>query len=127
MVEVAQVVYTDHDGNTLNIFTKNIKIKYIFEGLEINRRNGKIGITRDPIRQYRVITCTAKLTGTLYDTLDTQLMDDTKTYDEIDPKIVVQLGDSKTKTIYVATTDITADTAPDGRWYINFTFTERSA
>jgi len=126
MATQAQIVFTDHDGNTLDLLTKNAAIQYVFP-LTIERKNGLVGVTVDPIRQYRIVTCTAKLTAAQADSLDTQLMDSTKVYDGTDPKIVLYLSGTLTKTIYVAVTSVIIEASPDGQWYGRFTFTERSS
>jgi hypothetical protein len=125
MVDTAQVIFTDHDGNTVNIFTKNTKITYMFP-LEIVRQNALVGITVDPIRQYRVITCTAKMTGDTVNTLNGYLMDTTKAYDGTDPKISIALDGDTSLNILVAVTNVEVVAAPDRQWFVTFTFEERS-
>lgn len=123
----AQVIFTDHDGNTVNIFTKNTKIRYVFHDLIIERKNACIGKAIDPIRQYRFITCSAKMTGAQVNTLNGYLMDTTKTYDGTDPKVQVYLTGALSLTILCAVTEVEVSAAPDGQWFVAFKFEERSA
>lgn len=127
MADTPQVVYTDHDGNTTNIFTKDVDIEYVFDGLTITRQPGMIGITTDPIQTYRVITCSQIMTGTALNTFNTQVMDTSKTYDGTDPKITVLYDGTNSWTIYVAAVSIKASIVTDNEWSVSFKFMERSS
>ena len=124
MVDTAQIIFTDHDGNTVNIFTKNARIQYKFP-LEIVKKDALAGTVLDGIRQYRVISCTCKMSGAEVNTLNGYLMDTAKTYDATDPKVTVALNGDTSLTILVAVIDVTVDAAPDRNWFVSFIFEER--
>jgi len=127
MADVPMVVFTDHDGNTYNIFTDNVVIDLIYDGLWVERKGAHVGLTVDPIREYRSITCSCVMTGTALNTMQAQLMDATKVYDGTDPKITVVYDGTNSWTIYVATMHVTYSLKTHNEWLVSFTFIERSA
>jgi len=126
MADTPQVVFTDHDGNTYNIFTRDLSIDMIYDGLTVTRQPGHVGKTTDPIQEYRTITCSCTMTGTALNTLQGQLMDATKTYDATDPKITVVYDGSSSWTILVATVHVNYKPIHENEWMVRFTFNERS-
>ena len=127
MADVPQVVFTDHDGNTYNIFSEDVIIDLDYNGLTIDRQRGHVGKTTDPIQEFRTITCSVKdMTGTALNTLQTQLMDATKVYDGTDPKITVLYDGTNSWTIYVAAVHVKYSLLTHNHWSVQFTFVERS-
>jgi len=126
MVDTPQIVFTDHDGNTYNIFTDDISIDLIYEGLEVEHKNGHVGLTTDPIREYEVVTCSCTMTGTALSTMRSQLKDATKTYDGTDPKIAVVYDGSSSWTILVAVMHVNYKPIANNQWRVTFRFEERS-
>jgi hypothetical protein len=126
MADTSQVIYTDHDGNTTNIFTSDLRIELIFDGLTVTRQPGHVGITTDPIQEYEVITCSCTMTGTALNTMRAQLKDATKAYDGTDPKITVVYDGSNSWTILVALVNVTYFPIGDNKWRVQFRFVERS-
>jgi len=126
MVDTPQVVFTDHDGNTYNIFTNDLNIDLFYDGLTIEHKSGHVGLTTDKIREFRTVTCSCTMTGTALNTLQGQLMDATKTYDGTDPKIAVVYDGSSSWTILVAVMHVNYKPIANNLWQVTFTFTERS-
>lgn len=127
MVDTAEVIYTDHDGNAVNLFTTDVKITYVFDSVHVDHKNALVGYTTDPIRQYRVVTCTAVMSGDSLNTLNGYNMDTAKTYDGTDPKIVVYLDGDTSLTILVAVMECSAAfLGSAGQWSVSFRFEERS-
>jgi hypothetical protein len=126
MADTPIIVFTDHDGNTTNIFTENATIELIYDGLTVSRQPGHIGITTDPIQEYRRITCSCTMSGTALNTLQSQLMDATKVYDATDPKITVLYDGSSSWTIYVATMRVSYRLITHNTWTVFFEWIERS-
>ena len=127
MVDTASIIFTDHDGNAVNLFCSEYAIDYVFP-LSIEHKNGLVGYTTDGIRQYRVVTCTANMSGDDLNTLNGYLMDTAKVYDGTDPKVVVALDGNTSLTILVTVMRAHAAAVPraDGRWNVSFTCEERS-
>ena len=127
MVDTATIIFTDHDGNAVNLFCSKVTIQYVFP-LSVEHKNGMVGYTTDPLRQYRVVTATAQLSGDTLNTLNGYLMDTAKSYDATDPKIQVYLDGDTSLTILVAVMDVTADIIPsvDGQWMVTFRFEQRT-
>lgn len=123
-----QITFTDHDGNSMSLSCKTVSIQYVFDGLSVDRQTGLVGKTTDPIQEYRVVTCTALLSGDNLSTLNGYLMDTAKTYDGTDPKIVVYLDGDTSLTILVAVMSVTATMAPSAgnQWWVDMVFKERS-
>jgi hypothetical protein len=126
MADTPQIVFTDHDGNTYNIFTRDLVIDLTYDGITVTRQPGHVGITTDPIQEYETITCSCTMTGTALNTLRAQLKDATKTYDGTDPKIAVVYDGTNTWTILVATVYVRYNPIADNEWRVQFTFVERS-
>lgn len=126
MVETPQIVFTDHDGNTTNIFTRDIVIELTYDGLTVTRQPGHVGITTDPKQEYEKITCSCTMTGTALSTLRAQLKDATKVYDATDPKIAIVYDGTNTWTILVATMHVRYSHISDNEWRVQFTFVERT-
>jgi len=126
MADTPQIIFTDHDGNTTNLFTKNTKIDLDYDGLSVSRQPGHVGITTDPKQEYEIVTCSCMMTGTALNTLRTQLKDATKVYDATDPKIAVLYDGTNSWTILVATVHVTYNMLTDNQWMVAFTFIERT-
>lgn len=126
MADVAQITYTDHDGTATNIFCTSVGIRYIFDGLSVERQPGKVGITVDPIQQYREVSCSAIISGDALKALNDQLMDGTKVYDATDPKVLIYLDGNTSLTILCVITHFNADIMGHEKWAVNITFRERT-
>jgi len=126
MPDTPQIVFTDHDGNTYNIFTDDLEISLEYDGLTVSRQPGHVGITTDPIQEYEAVTCSCTMSGTSLHTLRGQLKDATKAYDATDPKIAVVYDGTNAWTILVATVRVRYRPMGDNLWYVHFTFIERS-
>lgn len=125
MADTPQIVFTDHDGNTYNIFTEDTEIRLKY-GLTVTRQPGHVGITTDPVQEFETITCSTTMTGTSLNTLRAQLRDTTKTYDGTDPKITIVYDGSSSWTILVAVVEVTYRMLPQNMWSVRFTFIERT-
>ena len=127
MADVPQVVFTDHDGNTYNLFSEDITFDLDYNGLTIDRQPGHVGKTTDPIQEFRTITCSVKdMTGTALNTLRTQLKDATKAYDGTDPKVAVVYDGTNSWTILVAQRHVRYISLGHNNWRVSFRFEERS-
>jgi len=126
MADVPQVVFTDHDGNTYNIFCNDVEIELIYDGQTVTHKNGHVGLTTDPIREYEVVTCSCTMTGTALNTLRTQLKDATKAYDGTDPKVAVVYDGTNSWTILVAQRHVRYISLGHNNWRVSFRFEERS-
>jgi hypothetical protein len=126
MADTPQVIFTDHDGNAYNIFTSDLAIDLIYDGLSVSRQPGHVGITTDPIQEYESITCSCTMSGTALSTLRAQLKDATKAYDGTDPKIAVLYDGTNSWTILVATVRVRYTPIADNKWRVHFTFIERT-
>ena len=134
MADTPQIVLTYADTSTLNIFSTNASIDWMTPGLEVvvrDKASGTAaamndGYTVDPNNGYRVVTCSVKLTAAEIETLNGKLLPaSVPTYDGTDPKIVLQLGATKTFTI-LCTIKAKAIFISDNSWRVSFTFTERT-
>ncbi len=128
-----QIVITFADATTLDIYTEDVAIDWMTPGKEVVPRTKVTGTaaamndgyTVDPNNGYRVVTCSDLLTGTEIETLNGKLLPATvPTYDSTDPKIVLQLGDTKTFTI-LCIIKAKANFV-SGQWRVSFTFMERT-
>ena len=126
MADVPQVVFTDHDGNTYNIFCNDVEIELIYDGQTVTHKNVHVGLTTDPIREYEVVTCSCTMTGTALNTLRTQLKDATKAYDGTDPKVAVVYDGTNSWTILVAQRHVRYISLGHNNWRVSFRFEERS-
>lgn len=126
MADVPQVVFTDHDGNTYNIFTDDLEITLTYDGLTVSRQPGKVGITTDPIQEFETITCSCIMTGTALNSMRTQLRDTAKSYDGTDPKVAVVYDGTSSWTILVATVLVRYRPVQSNTWRVTFTFVERT-
>lgn len=127
MVDVPQIVYHNSNGVTINLFTKNVVINWLYPGKEVVRQVDKVGIVVDPNMIYRQVTCTAPLTGDQVNTLNGYLMPaSAPDYSGAYPKIEVKLDGDTTLTIEVANTATQAVHQVDNKWLVAFTFTEKT-
>jgi len=123
----AIITYTHADATTLD-FDGIPTITWIFPNKTIERQNNKIGITCDPNQVYRVVQCTAILTSTQLDTLNTMMMPSTApTYDATDPKIrLYRDGTNYYDILCAVITPPKATHVSDNRWSVQIEFTERT-
>jgi hypothetical protein len=135
MADVPQIVLTHADAATLNIFTNDAEITWLFPGKEVVPRTKATGTaaamndgyTVDPNNGYRVVTCSSYLTGDEVSTLNGKLLPNAvPTYDATDPKIVIKLDGDTSLTILCAITACKAKHITDARWLVSFIFTERT-
>ena len=127
MVDTPIILYTHADASTLSFFATNVSIRWAFPNKTISRQPNKVGITTDRNDEYRVVTCTAILSGDDLNTLNTAMMPAAApTYDATDPKILIYLDGDTSLTILCAITELEASHQTSGQWAVSVTFTERS-
>lgn len=126
MADEYQVEYEYSAGNTITIKTDNLKIVPVRSGIHIDTRVDGTRVVTDPGHTYRVITCTALLTGTVMNTMhDVQMA--AITYSGAYPRIKKIYWDGTTyeENIEVALMNINTLDSGAGWWYISLRFEEK--
>jgi hypothetical protein len=128
MTDTAQLTYSETAENTIDIFTTSLNIRWAFPNKMVERQPNKIGITVDPNMGFRVVECSAILTGAQVSTLNGYLLPASAiTYGATYPKIVITLATGTTFTILCAITSMQATDMGFGNWSVSLTFEERSS
>lgn len=128
MVDTAAITYTHADASTLDFMATDYHITWVFPNKTVSRQPNKIGITTDRNDVYRVVSCTANLSSTQLNTLNTMMMPaGAPTYDGTDPKVRVYRDGTNYFDIFCAIIDpIEATHLSADQWSVSIKFVERS-
>jgi hypothetical protein len=123
MADEYQVEYEYSDGNTISFKTDDMRVATVRSHLTIDTRVDGVRVVTDPGFSYRVITCTAFLTGNDMDTLDSvqgAAIDYTGAYPRL--KKIYWDGDSTETNVEVALMDMNELDRGAGWWLMSLRF-----
>lgn len=124
----SQIIYTQTNGGTPFNFTSNdAKVTFVFPEKTVVHQDNKVGVACDPNRGYRIITCTAKVTGALAETLnDLMLPASAPDYTGAYPTLTLYWTGTATEVIEVASMECSLTWAADNAWWASMKWEEKT-
>ncbi len=126
MADEYQVEYEYSDGNTISFKTDDMRVRTVRPHLRIDTRVDGTRVVTDSGIAYKVITCTAFLTGNDMDTLDS-VQSAAIVYSGAYPRLkkIYWDGDSTETNVEVALMDVNELDRGAGWWLVSLRFEEK--